>query len=249
MSDPDPTGAERPIRLGDLPWTEVAEHLRADPRLLLPVGSTLQHGPHLPLSTDSVIATRLADALSARHGVLVAPTIHYGVVSDVEQEYAGTGSVGRKTLHRSLNDLVGVWEAQGVEEVVLLTSHGHGPHIAAMATVVTDRARVRSVDVHSVDLGEYLEGAAREEHGGELETSLLLHLAPDRVRTDRIEDAPLPEDGGGRVVGEEPIPERGSAGAVGTPSLASADKGRRIFGHLVNLIGDRVLAGAPGGVR
>lgn len=232
-----------PARLDRLPWSDVAEHLRRDPRLLLPIGSTLQHGPHLPVSTDSLVATRLADALSARHGVLVAPTLPYGVASRVERDYAGTSSVDRKTLHRSLNDLVGVWERQGVEEFVLLTAHGYGPHIAAMATVVSDGARVRSVDIHSVDLGDFLAEEARKQHAGELETSLLLHLAPDLVRTDRIADAPLdPDESGSRVQGEEPVPAPGSPGVVGRPSLASAEKGRRLFAHLVSIIGERVLA-------
>lgn len=240
----EPTGTEGAVRLGELPWNEVAAHLRDDPRLLLPIGSTLQHGPHLPLSTDTLIVTRLADALSAQHGVLVAPTLPYGVVSRVEQEYAGTASLSRKTLHRSLNDLVGVWEEQGVEEFVLVTSHGFGPHIAAMATVVSQSSRVRSVDIHSVNLEGRLEGTPGAEHAGELETSLLLHLAPDLVRTDRIADAPMePGKEGELVVGEEPVPERGSPGVVGRPSLASAEKGRRVFRHLVEFIGSRVLDG------
>ena len=243
MTVAESSGTQGAVRLDELPWTEVASHLRGDARLLLPIGSTLQHGPHLPLSTDSVVVTRLADALSARHGVLVAPTLPYGVVSRVEQEYAGTASIARKTLHRGLNDLVGVWETQGVEEFVLLTAHGYGPHIAAMATVVSERARVRSVDIHSVDLDEHLEGRTAEQHGGELETSLMLHLAPDLVRRGEIADAPLdPEDEKRRMVGEEPLPERGSPGVVGTPSLATAEKGRRTFRYLVEFIGDRVLA-------
>ncbi|MDP2498314.1 MAG: creatininase family protein [Candidatus Palauibacterales bacterium] len=243
MTVAESSGTQGAVRLDELPWTEVASHLRGDARLLLPIGSTLQHGPHLPLATDSIVVTRLADALSARHGVLVAPTLPYGVVSRVEQEYAGTSSIGRKTLHRGLNDLVGVWETQGVDEFILLTSHGYGPHIAAMATVVSERSRVRSVDIHSVDLGDFLEGRTGEQHGGELETSLMLHLAPDLVRRDEIADAPLdPSDQGRRVVGEEPVPERGSPGVVGTPSLATAEKGRRTFRYLVEFIGDRVLA-------
>lgn len=234
------------MRLDERPWTEVAEHLRRDPRLLLPIGSTVQHGPHLPVSTDSLVVTRLADALSSRHGVLVAPTLPYGVASRIEQEYAGTSSVDRKTLHRSLNDLVGVWEGHGIEEFVLLTTHGFGPHIAAMATVVSERARVRAVDIHSVDLGDLLEEKARDQHGGELETSLVLHLAPELVRTDRIVDAPPdPGETGRRAVGEEPVPEPGSPGVVGTPSLATAEKGRRVFDYLVEFIGDRVLAREP----
>lgn len=243
MTAADPPQAQGPVRLEHLTWPEAADHLRRDPRILLPVGATLQHGPHLPLSTDSLIATRLADTLSARHRVLTAPTIRYGVVSDTEAGYAGTASLDRKTLHRSLNELIGAWENQGAEEFVLVTSHGYGPHIAAMATVVSERARIRAVDIHSVNLEDHLETNAREQHAGELDTSLMLHLAPELVRTDRIVDVPLAEEDGPRVVGEEPVPEPGTPGVVGSPSLASEEKGRRVFEHLVRVIGDRVLAG------
>lgn len=240
----DSPQTEEAARLEELTWPEAAEHLRRDPRLLLPAGATLQHGPHLPVSTDTVIATRLAEALSARHGVLAAPALHYGVVSDTELEYAGTAGHRRKTLHRGLNELIGAWEDQGVEEFVLLTSHGYGPHIAALATAVSDRARIRSVDIHSVNLDEYLETDARMQHAGELDTSLMLHLAPERVRRDRIVDSPVRDASVARgAVCEEPIPEPGSSGVVGSPSRASEEKGRRIFEHLVRAIGDRVLGG------
>ena len=59
----------------------------------------------------------LAEAVSKRTGILVAPTLAYGVSSDIEQAYAGTSALERKTLHRVLNELVDSWERQGLEEI------------------------------------------------------------------------------------------------------------------------------------
>lgn len=240
---PGEEGARRPVLLEELTWPEAARRLRSDPRILVPVGSLLQHGPHLPLGTDRIIVTRLAEEISRRHDVLTAPTIVYGAGSDRDAEYAGSAPLSGKTLHRTLNELAAVWEAHGVEEFVFLTSHGHRAHLQALATVACETARVRAVDLHAVDLSDHLESPHEREHAGELATSLVLHLAPDLVRVDEIEDLELPPEEVGRLqVGEEPVPPAGSPGVVGRPSLASREKGERVFRYLVDFLGERVFA-------
>lgn len=233
-----------PLRLSELAWNQVVEHLRRDPRLIFPIGTLLQHGPHLPLGTDTLIATRIAEELSIRHRVLVAPTLPYGAGAERDQEYAGTACLRGKTLHGVLNELVTRWERNGVEEFVLLTTHGHGAHLQAMATVICETARLRSVDLHAIDLSDFLESHQGGEHAGELATSLVLHLAPHLVRRDRIEDADLPVEMIRRLrAGEEPVAPPGSVGVVGHPSRGSGEKGREIFEHLVTHIGERLLSG------
>lgn len=227
-------------RLDHLTWQEAAEWFRRDPRLLLPVGTCLQHGPHLPLGADTLVVNRLADAVSQRTGILVAPTLPYGVSSEMEQSYAGTAALERKTLHRVLNELVNSWERQGLEEIVLMTAHGYGPHIQAMASVVADVVRVRAVDIHAIDLSAFLEGRSLPEHAGEMDTAILLYLAPERVREDRIADDEL---GSGRsAVRDEPVPLPGSPGVVGQPTLATRENGRRIYEYLVDYISRRLDA-------
>src|SRR5438552_765942 len=82
-----------------------------DPRLIVPIGTCEQHGPHMPLGCDTIIVEYLADDLSAEFGVLRAPTLEYGVNVDTERGFPGNASLRRKTLHRMLNDLIDSWQA------------------------------------------------------------------------------------------------------------------------------------------
>lgn len=238
-SDPGP-GAPR---LDRLPWPDVAAHLRDDPRLVLPVGTLLQHGPHLPLSTDTVIVERLAREVCARRNVLLAPTVAYGVCTRVERDYAGTAPLEQKTLHRALNDLVGAWESQGVEEIVLLTAHGHGRHVGALAAVMAESARIRAVDLTSMGVESFRTGAPGPEHAGEVETSLMLHLAPELVWMERAKDVEIPPERMAELAeGPALAPPPGGVGIVGTPTRATAENGRRIYEHLVETLDQRIFA-------
>jgi creatinine amidohydrolase len=123
-----------PVHLKDLTPEEVRGVLERDPRLIVPVGTCEQHGPHLPIGCDAIIVERLADDLSRSSGVLVAPTIPYGVNS-VSQTFPGNAAVRRKTLHRWMNDLLGTWEEGGVGSFIILTANGHDPHQEALTTL------------------------------------------------------------------------------------------------------------------
>ena len=90
---------------------------------------------------DTIIVERLARDLSAEFGVLLAPTVEYGVNAETEREFAGNASLRRKTLHRMLNELVDAWEAGGVREFILLTAHENDPHLEALETVITTAAK------------------------------------------------------------------------------------------------------------
>ena len=99
---------------------EVATLVERDPRLIVPVGTCEQHGPHLPLGCDTMIVERLAEDLSAQFGVLLAPTIEYGVNVVTERGFAGNASMRKKTLHRMLNDLIDSWESTSIRERVFV---------------------------------------------------------------------------------------------------------------------------------
>src|SRR5687767_4188851 len=184
----DVSSAAAPRRLKDMIPAQVAAVLTADPRLIIPVGTCEQHGPHLPLGIDTYIVEHLADDLSSEFGVLRAPTVEYGVNVDTEQGFAGNASMVRKTLHKMLNDLLSSWERTGFREFILLTAHGHDPHQEALATVITKEARVRVVDILAVNVSELLEGQQMAMHGDEVDTSIMLYLAPQLVHMELAQD-------------------------------------------------------------
>ncbi len=223
------------------------EILARDPRLVVPVGTTEQHGPHLPLGCDTIIVERLADALSAEFQVLRAPTVEYGVNAATADTFPGSASLSRKTLHRFLNDLVGSWEAGGVQEFVILTAHGQDPHQEALSTLRTHRARVRAVDIFAVPHEVAESDAGIPVHGGEMDTSLLLYVDGSLVDLAQARDyAPSRASmrryhrGGRRAIPSD------SPGSLGHPSLASVEKGERLYQFIYDRIATRVLRTPPG---
>jgi creatinine amidohydrolase len=232
--------AGRPLRLKELTPPDVAAILASDPRLLVPVGCNEAHGNHLPFGCDTIIVERLADDLSAMSGVLRAPTVEYGVNAPSKEPTIGNAGVRKKTLHRLLNDLVAAWEQCGIEELILLTAHSFDPHQEALATVITARAKVRVVDLFAVDLADLLEGQLEPMHGDEVDTSLLLHLAPEFVRRDAAEDY-MVERAVLRRFRRKGGTMRGPSGSIGRPTLASAEKGRLLYERILDRVATRVL--------
>ncbi len=144
-----------------------------------------QHGPHLPLGANVLVADRVAQAVSQQLGILRAPTFSYGV-SIGGGPFAGTTGLRRKTLHRAINELLAHWEDDGISEFVIITAHRYEPHLEALLMALTD-ASINSVyDLYQIDVRDVLESDPESEHGGELETSLVLHLAPELVHMDEV---------------------------------------------------------------
>jgi creatinine amidohydrolase len=224
---------------------EVAALVERDPRMIVPVGTCEQHGPHMPLGCDTIIVERLSSDLSAEFDVLLAPTVEYGVNVETERGFAGNASLRKKTLHRMLNDLLDAWESTGVREFILLTAHEHDPHLEAMSTVITSGARVRVVDIFGVDFTDLLEGQGEPMHGDEVDTSLMLYIAPELINMDVAQDYMMSRDEVRRYRrGWLRVP-RASPGSIGRPSLATAEKGRALYERLYTRIRDRVFVAPP----
>lgn len=240
----DANGHGPPLRLKYLRPGQVRDILTRDPRLIIPVGTTEQHGPHLPLGADTLVVERLADDLSAEFGVLRAPTVEYGVNARTRTLYPGNASLRRKTLHRFMNDLVGSWEESGVRQFVILTAHGHDPHQEALSTLRTRHATIRTVDIFTARLDG--EDADLPIHGGALDTSLALYVDPDLVRLEDARDF-LPSARRLRAWyrrGSRSVPPEGP-GSVGHPSRASVEAGRRLYHLIYERIATRVFGREP----
>jgi creatinine amidohydrolase/Fe(II)-dependent formamide hydrolase-like protein len=184
-----------PRLLKEMTPRAVAETLSRDPRLILPIGTVEKTHPELPMGASTIVVDCVADALSAEFGVLRAPTAEYGVNADSSANYPGGVTLRKKTLHRMLNDLLTTWECHGVNEFILLTAHGYDPHLEAISTVGTVRARVRVVDVFAVNLSDLVGVRRSADDRGGVFASLLLFLAPSLVDAASVEQGASADQG------------------------------------------------------
>ena len=227
MSEP----AARPLRIKEMTPTAIRDAARANPRLIVPIGTCEQHGAHLPVGSDTIVVERLADDLSMRLGMLIAPTIEFGVNDSMSRIMPGGASVRRKTLRRWINDLLGDWEKLELDDILIITMNGFAPHTEALGTVLTRRARIRVLDVlGGVEFGDLIEHPDDPVHGGELDTSLVMYIRPDLVQIGHAADYILPDSYLRRYRrGAAVVVPAGSPGSVGRPSSASPEKGKRLY--------------------
>lgn len=220
--------------LDQIPWSAVGHALERDRRLIFPVGALEQHGPHLPLGANIVIAERVAREVSQSLKILRAPTFSYGVTMG-RGPFPGRAGLRRKTLHKAVNELFADWEDHGVEHFVIITAHRFEPHLEALLMALTGKATKSVYDLYEIDVSDVLETDPESEHAGDLETSLMLHLTPDRVRTDDVEDY-MPEGGALRRYTRRRVPKapKESGGVMGFPASATPEKGAKIFERYVD---------------
>jgi creatinine amidohydrolase len=174
---------------------EVAATLALDPRLIFPIGTIVETHDDLPMGASTLVVDAVADALSAEFGVLRAPTLEYGVNASPKTPDPGSVTLRKKTLHRTLNDLLTTWEKSGVNEFILLTAHGYDPHLEAIETVGTVSARVRVVDLFAVNLSDLVGVRRSEDDRGGIFASLLLYLTPSILKDRSAETGASAEQG------------------------------------------------------
>src|SRR5258705_8431442 len=122
MTLPSPIPISGPLRVKELNPAQVTAILGNDPRLIIPIGTCEQHGPHLPLGCDTIIVERLADDLSPAFRILRAPTVEDGLNTATKRHYPGDAAVRPKTPPRWVNRLLGSWGPSGGGPVIILTA-------------------------------------------------------------------------------------------------------------------------------
>ena len=230
-------------RLVDRPWPDVGR-----PVVLVPVGSTEQHGPHLPLDTDATVASVVAGELALRlvaDGVdaVVAPAIAYGA-SGEHQGFPGTISIGTAALSLLLLEY-GRSASSWADRVVFV--NGHGGNVEALGTAVSALVSEQRAAawVPCIPGSEASSASApTDAHAGHSETSILLALDASRVRSERIEEgnttpirelmSELREGGVERVAAN---------GVLGDPRAATPAEGERLLASMVSEAWARVRSG------
>jgi creatinine amidohydrolase len=215
---------------------------------ILPVGATEQHGPHLGCGTDAVLADRLCAAVAARTKVPALPTLPYGCSLGHSRRWPGTLAVEPITLIELVKQ-IGDWAYHaGVRRLFIVNTHvtnaaplrcalemlraEHDDMMVALFNSATLSPRVR--EVHCAD-GE-------DWHANDAETSMMLALAPETVRPDRLAAADDPDRAAGLVFAH-PVNRTSRNGVTGMPSRASAVNGRRWFDWMVEDLGELIGRG------
>ncbi|TWP49283.1 creatininase family protein [Lentzea tibetensis] len=223
-----------------LPLTTTADE--RDKRVaVLPVGSLEQHGRYLPLITDTVIACTIAERIAAAYPVQLLPPITISC-SHEHAAWPGTVSISARTLYDVVRDIADSLARSGVPNLVVV--NGHGGNYVLSNVVQESRGRMSLFpafeDWESVRAAAGMEVSAYDDmHGGELETSILLHAHPELVKPGYEASD---HDGGSRrfllTSGMGPYTE---SGVIGRASLASARKGEDLLAGLVGAFRDHLV--------
>lgn len=222
-----------PVFLSETAWPEAQETL--GDMLLLPVGATEQHGPHLPLNTDSIIAECSCSLASALTGAPVLPALYYTVSIGHTEKWPGTFAVFHQALIETVTS-IGRWAAAGGWKKLLVVNSHFGNDAPLRCAV--DRLRfdfpgqflpaMRNTWQLSSSIQQRFTRDAADWHANEAETSLLLFLAPHTVRMDRLKTSDDPDRTGGYIF-PHMVPYTSTNGVTGAPSQASAERGRDLI--------------------
>ena len=209
-------------RLADTAWPELAALAAAGAVLVVPIGATEQHGPHLPVTTDSDIASAVVEAAAAADPLLIAaPVVAYGS-SGEHDGFAGTLSIGQEVIESLLVELGRSATAQFAHVVFACTHGGNSVPLQRALTQLAEESR---------PVTGWWPHWGGDLHAGRTETSIMLAIDPDRVRlsdampgntSPLAELLPLMQSGGVRSVSPN--------GVLGDPTGATADEGR-LFIH------------------
>jgi creatinine amidohydrolase len=240
----------------------VREYVARDDRVILPVGSTENNGPHLPLATDTLAAEAVAEGAARRIGVLVAPPVPWGN-SSVNLAFPGTIALDPELLAHIVESICVSLAEHGFRRFAIVSGHyGNVWPIASIAEVLRDRGLL----VAQLDLWRAVEKLCKDlvseeavmpfGHGSELMTAVALAIVADAVERDRMV-IEVPDETYGlkyyrsypEVMGFAAWDEISRSGAVGDPTRATAEVGRealtRIASLLVELLDDMRDAALP----
>jgi creatinine amidohydrolase len=240
----------------NLTWPEVAAAFEADLPVIVPIGAgAKEHGHHLPMKTDWLLARALAEGVAARLPVLIAPIVPFGYYP-VFQSYPGGQHLSADTFVRLLTELIERLLDQGARRIAIINTgvSTEGPVGLATRGILERRGvQIGVADIRR--LGRKMDHLLEQEvgsHADERETSIMLAIAPELVRMELAK----------RDYGKEPSPgvfatpstmqsadpsavDYSETGAFGDPTLASAEKGRAFLDAMIADLVDGLIALFP----
>ncbi len=185
----------KPLLLQEMTWTDVKDYLKTGDMVIIPLGSTEQHGPHMPLGTDYYEATGMSKMISERTRVVVAPVLFSGY-SEYHSGFAGSLSLRPETMEQVLFESAQWLIKHGFRRIMFFNYHG-GNRVVEMNVIhrINHTSEAIAVAIGAgagfQRGGEGVEGVDFDEHAGINETSMMLYLKPELVKMERAEKPKL----------------------------------------------------------
>jgi creatinine amidohydrolase len=226
--------------LADEAWPDLGTYFDEESLALVPLGSTEQHGPHLPEGTDHMIAEALAREAAERTGYLCTPTVNIGV-SPHHRQFHGTMWVDAPVFRDYVESLSENLAYHGVDRIVFVNAHGGNvQHLREVGRRLHESETAYAIEwMWNESIPDLVDDLFEQNgpHGGPKETAMIQHIAGDLVHEDRLADA---RDGGltvfdreaGRVHGARTFfdaIDNTENGVLGDQTDATAEKGEQLF--------------------
>jgi creatinine amidohydrolase len=228
----------------NVPSATTTDRSTEAPVALLPIGSFEQHGPYLPLVTDTLIASVISDSISIQHNVFQLPPLAFGC-SHEHVEFAGTVSISASTLGMIVDDVIDSLVGQGILALIIVNAHGGNYVLSNIVQENNSRGEVRvglfpsKEDWADARQAAGITSSAHDDmHAGELETSILLATHPSHIRDGWQNADHAATDR--RYLTTVGMGAYTDSGVIGYPSRATAEKGRAVIDHLGKAAGDLI---------
>jgi creatinine amidohydrolase len=235
------TAAAKARKVADLTWDVVAKRLKGGAAALLPIGAgAKQHGLHMRMATDQVLAEYFAGVVAEETNSLIWPTLTYGAYPAFVA-YAGSASLPNATFQSAVTEIANSLLGFGAERVLILdTGISTLAPVEAAIKATSNPSRIRHLKVFAgprfIETAKALQQQPYGSHADEIETSLMLAIAPGSVDMSRAQASPFSPGGPqrGPLSPSDPnSPNYSPSGSFGDPTLASAEKGKTILAAIV----------------
>ena len=230
---------KKPLFWQNLTWEEIASLRQTKANLcLLPIGATEQHGPHLGVGMDTCNAEKLCAAVSRMTGVPILPPLNYGCSLGHSRRWPGTLSLQPQTLMNVVVEIFDWLHGAGFNRLIIVNGHvGNAAPLRCALEIIRSRyddALVRLVNIAEISprVRAKFFADAEDWHANAAETSLMLALAPELVRADKIKQAD-DADRTANLVFTHPVNRTSKNGVTGFPSRATKRQGEILFQMMV----------------
>jgi len=225
--------------LENITMSEFKRYLRKTKTIVFPFGTIEEHGSHLPLNTDALIIQEALKAAAKKRKFFLAPVMWYGVCTTTK-DHTGTISISPETLRRLSYDLVTEAYRKGLQNFLLISGHGGSLHMSSLKETAEELvgclnnikiAVFSPYDLLYKELAGITE-TTNDSHAGELETSMMLYLAPGLVKGRAAEEYPsIPKP----FIVKDKV-KYWLGGVWGDPNKATAEKGEKAMKLIADLI-------------